>query len=153
MKQRNGIFLSDNGKGYVITAQSAYKEIMWEIVKEVAMNSNLVESGLPAYSPLFEVACNQTMDRNMEVNSNGEEVEQTKFEFLYGGMAFEIYAADEEDIAVIKDLIEKAEPKQLDASQIGIIIAEEAEAFFQGQKRVDEVAGIIQNRVLLYMNE
>ena len=33
------------------------------------------------------------------------------------------------------------------------IINEEAEAFFKGQKSVDEVAGIIQNRVNNYVGE
>ena len=37
--------------------------------------------------------------------------------------------------------------------EISKIINEEAEAFFKGQKSVDEVAGIIQNRVNNYVGE
>ena len=33
------------------------------------------------------------------------------------------------------------------------IINEEADAFFQGQKSVGEVADIIQNRIQVYVNE
>ena len=37
--------------------------------------------------------------------------------------------------------------------QILMIIKEEAAAYFAGQKSVDAVAGVIQSRVQLYVNE
>lgn len=150
---RNGVFLSDNGKGYVITAQSAYKEVVWQIMKKIVMNSKLAESGWPAYQPLFEEACNRAKEKKIEVTSDGEEVEQAKLEFSYGGVEFKIYAVTEEEIATLKRLINKAEPIRPYSVKIENIIVEEADAFFSGQKNVDEVAEIIQNRVLVYMNE
>ncbi len=150
---RNGVFLSDNGKGYVLTAQSAYKEVLWQIMKKIVMNSKLAESGWPAYRPLFEEACDRAKEKKMEVTPDGEEAEQAKLEFVYGGMEFKIYAATEEEIAAIKRLINKAEPMQPCSVKIENIIIEEANAFFNGQKNVDEVAEVIQNRVLVYVNE
>ena len=150
---RNGIFVSDNGKGYVITVQSAYKEEMWQLIKKVVMSSELAESGLPAYKPLFEKACGQAMEKKIEVTSDGKEVEQPKIEFEYGGMEFDIYAASEEDIAMIKGLINRAQPIHSGSIKIENIIIEEAGAFFHGQKNLDEVAAIIQSRVSIYINE
>ena len=37
--------------------------------------------------------------------------------------------------------------------QVLSIIAEEAGAYFDGQKSVDDVAGVIQSRANIYMNE
>lgn len=150
---RNGVFLSDHGTSYVITAQSAYKEVLWKIMKKIVMNQKLTESGWPAYRPLFEEVCYRAKEKKMEVTSDGEEAEQAKLEYNYGGMEFKIYAATEEEIAAIKRLINKAEPMQPYSIKIEKIIAEEAGAFFNGQRNVDEVAELIQNRVLVYVNE
>lgn len=56
---------------------------------------------------------------------------------------------------MVLDLIEKARPVSNDGgdSQIQNIIIEEAAAYFQGQKSVDEVVGIIQSRINIYVSE
>ncbi len=47
-----------------------------------------------------------------------------------------------------------AEPSSATGNdEITNIITEEAEAFFKGQKSVADVAGVIQSRVQVYVNE
>ncbi len=47
-----------------------------------------------------------------------------------------------------------AEPSSATGNdEITNIITEEAEAFFKGQKSVSDVAGVIQSRVQVYVNE
>ena len=50
-------------------------------------------------------------------------------------------------------LLESAVPAYSFDNEIFKIIEEEAEGYFQGQKTVDDVAGIIQSRVQIYVNE
>lgn len=69
------------------------------------------------------------------------------------GMELEIFASTEEDIVMLKDLFEKAEPVKASSSVIKNIIQEEAWGYFSGQKEVGDVAGAIQSRVSIYLNE
>ena len=54
---------------------------------------------------------------------------------------------------MIKDLFEKAEPVKASSYGIKNIIQEEVWGYFSGQKDVEDVASIIQNRVTIYLNE
>jgi hypothetical protein len=63
-------------------------------------------------------------------------------------------AATQEEIDEIKALIASAEKVSENADQQIInIITEETEPFFKGQKSAADVAGVIQNRVQIYVNE
>ena len=51
-------------------------------------------------------------------------------------------------------LLEVAEPApDLYGSNVSTIVTEEAEAFFKGQKSVEETVSVIQSRVELYVSE
>ena len=55
---------------------------------------------------------------------------------------------------MVLEVIKAAKPMNYTGSdEILNIILEDAEPYFEGQKSVDEVAGIIQNRVGIYINE
>ena len=52
------------------------------------------------------------------------------------------------------ELMNNARPVSYNMNdEVSKIINEEAEGYFKGQKSVDEVAGIIQNRVKIYVGE
>ena len=65
----------------------------------------------------------------------------------------EVFSAKEEEIAQIKELIGRIDRMERVDDQVLSIIAEEAGAYFDGQKSVDDVAGVIQSRANIYMNE
>lgn len=54
---------------------------------------------------------------------------------------------------MVFEMIDAAMPASGTNQQIMAIITEEAEAFFKGQKTVDEVTPIIQSRVYVYVSE
>lgn len=58
-----------------------------------------------------------------------------------------------EGIQTLKQMIANANIFITDDSKIQSIVAEEAKAYFSGQKSVDDVAKLIQNRVTTYINE
>ena len=49
--------------------------------------------------------------------------------------------------------IETAQNEESMNTEILNIISEEASGYFEGQKSVEDVAAVVQNRVQLYMNE
>lgn len=148
-----GIQLADTSIAYAITENSTHKEEMWQILKYMVTNPNLSKSGLPTYQPLFDKACEDAMEKSMAESENGILVEEPKLELEFVGMEIAIFAATDEDIAMIKELFEKAEPAKASSSRIKNIIQEEAWGYFSGQKDIDDVAAVIQNRVSVYLNE
>lgn len=149
----NGIQLVDTGAAYVIAENSVHKEEMWQIIKYMVTNPKLADSGLPAYQPLFDKACEKAMEKNMVEAADGTVVEAPVLEMEVEGMKLEIYAATEDDIAMIKELFEKAEPVIASSTIIKNIIQEEAQGYFNGQKTVEDVISVVQNRVSTYLNE
>ena len=68
-------------------------------------------------------------------------------------MGSRIYAAGEEEIEGIRQLIEIARPLSRESEEIYSIIGEEAAPYFAGQKSAAEVAKIIQSRIQIYVSE
>ena len=65
----------------------------------------------------------------------------------------EVYAATEEQTNRMMEMIETAQTGERMDQEILSIIMEESSGFFEGQKSVENVAEVIQNRVQLYLNE
>ena len=87
-------------------------------------------------------------------DENGEQVENTKTSWGYDDFNIDIYAAKQEDIDTVRNLLESADKivGSVD-EQLTSIITEEADPFFKGQKSAADVANIIQNRIQIYVNE
>ena len=51
------------------------------------------------------------------------------------------------------EILEKAEPMSSWIDRLGMMVIEEAQAYFMGDKPAEEVAQVIQGRVWLYLNE
>ena len=62
------------------------------------------------------------------------------------------YAPLPEEVDEVRTLISLARPAWPD-EEVTAIIREEAAAYFNGQKTLDEVIGVIENRASLYMGE
>lgn len=151
-----GIRLADASEAtdaYAILETSAHKAEMWEILKYVLTNPRLAESGLPAYQPLFDKACENAMEKNLVQSGDDVMVEEPKLEVELSGMKFTIYAATEEEISLIRGLLERAEPVKTSSPVIMNVIQEEVQGYFDGQKSVDEVVRIIQNKVSVYLSQ
>ncbi|MDE7043538.1 MAG: hypothetical protein K2O97_00695, partial [Acetatifactor sp.] len=71
------------------------------------------------------------------------------------GLSYDYRMPTQEDVDIILDLIDKARPISNSGGNDEIlnIINEEAAAFFQGQKSVDEVTNIIQSRINIFVSE
>lgn len=148
-----GIRLADVSDAYAIMEGSAHKEEMWQIIKYMVTDQRLAQSGLPAYQPLFDKACNEAMEKKMVQSGDDSLTEEPKLDMELSGIRITIYAATAEEVALLRHLLEKAEPVKMSSPVIMNIIQEEVWGYFYGQKSVDDVAGVIQNKVSLYLSE
>mgnify|MGYP006922393457 CR=1 FL=1 len=69
-----------------------------------------------------------------------------------GEVTIDVYAATQEQVDSIKQMIEIAQNTQIDSKMLDIIM-EEAQSYFDGQKSVEEVSALIQNRIQIYISE
>lgn len=142
-----------------IASKSEYKEEAWEFI-EFLLSGEADEwspSGFPCNKN--DLAAKVSAVEYIK-DSNGDLLLDTKGKPMlrydtvdFSGKRYEYHAVTEDEAALGLSLLESAQFVSPNDDVINRIIYEEAEAFFQAQKSVDDVAAIIQNRVQLYLDE
>ena len=154
------------GGGYAITTKSDKKEGAWAFLESILASEedDRWRSGFPTKKTKLQemaekaVTPDYVTDENGEIvmDENGEPIissgaSSTEFE---DGWSYTYRMPTQEEVDKVMELMNVAEPVFYNGDdEISKIINEEAEAFFKGQKSVDEVAGIIQNRIHNYVGE
>lgn len=149
-----------------MSSGSANKEGAWEFIRFLLAEEQQYEIGVRgSYGfPIRKSALDRIFDKQMEVeyeeDQNGNMVEKSKGGQAFGDkdspdFAFDYYAPTQEEVDRIRELIESVgNTMEAEADQkIFEIIMEEAGAFYDGQKSVDEVTDIIQSRIQNYLYE
>ncbi len=151
---------------YAITTKSANKEGAWEFIEHllVQADNNLYKFSFSAIKTQLEADAEEVVIIKYRLNDDGSifihprtgepvimnPVRSTKindWEFTY-------HVPTQEEVGTIMELIKVAKRGPDSHSDVVLsIISEEAEGYYNGQKTVDEVAGIIQNRVQNYVSE
>ena len=88
-----------------------------------------------------------------EVEKQIEEVEKMNQNTQNDPLAGPPETIEDADIAMYIDQIEHIDRKIATYPAILAVVKEEAAAYFAGQKSVDDVASVIQNRVMLILQE
>ncbi len=125
----------ENAKSFYISSVSKNKEGAWRFIKCFLM---------PEYYQ------QQFLKNPENVNFSPR---KDLYEWAFGEWMKEDEQITSKDQEIITEVIENAEGTIEYNPDIFDIIGEETGAYFAGQKSVDEVAAIIQNRVQLYMDE
>ena len=152
---------------YAITARSGVKEGAWSFIEGYLTRKNT--RGRFGYP-----------NSKSEIKSMAEEAVKVKYEYAIdekgqlildengdpilimggggggvgiGDWSYNYRIATQEEVDMVLELMESARLGSISSDQIMAIILEEAEAFFQGQKPVEEVTRIIQRRVGNYVSE
>ncbi len=163
---------SDGGSGtymtldslLAISSKSKNKEGAWEFLEEYLTYENeWYDFGFSTNKKKFAeqreeaTTVEYVRDENGELvlDENGEPIAQGGGGgFSYGdGWEYWYHICTEEEADILEELAASARPVTDADTNIINIIMEEAEGYFVGQKSVDDVAGAIQNRVQLYVNE
>ena len=138
-----------------MNSKCADKEGAWEFIRFFLEEEYQTKYTvfLPVLRSAFDAQAKKEMTAQYETNEAGEKTEVSTF--VVGTMDFtvELYAAKEEEVAAIKELIEKVERMERIDEQVLSIVLEESGAYFDGQKTVDDVVQVIQSRAAIYMNE
>lgn len=149
---------------YAIAARSDNKEGAWEFMESVLSEANMrkIRYGFSTRVNLLEEDFAKAMEKEYETDKSGnviydeagEPVEKIKYTWgYYGNWTAEIYAATEEEINELRQMIANVHLEGGRSQTIINIVTEEAGAYFSGQKTAEEVAEIIQSRVEIYVNE
>ena len=147
--------LSDDGChvasewGYVlsINANSLHKEGAWEFIRflisEEAQSGDHMLLDAPVQRAAFDVWMQKVIDeKTYERTENGVSIR------MYNGKP-----VTDEMQAEFKERIEDARPLPFRTAPLLDIILEEVEDYFNGSKSAEEVSGVINKRVQLYLDE
>lgn len=159
-KDSSGSFVHSGG-AIGIWSQSKHKEGAWEFIKfmlseemQDTLSGYEFECAFPIRISSLEKEYAKAMEVEYETDENGNQVEKPSGErMIWHGKEVPYYAATEEDIAKMRELIASLNTAREIDDTIEIIVLEEVEAFYNGDKSAEEVAGYIQNRVQTYLNE
>lgn len=135
-----------------INANKEYVEGAWEFVKFYILNGYQQE-GFPVEKNQFEAIMSLAMQSEYFVDENGKTYEEEKGWYSDKDARISVYKASEEDVIAVRNLVDSVTNKFEYDIAIMQIISEEAEGYLQGDKSLEEVTKIIQNRVALYLSE
>lgn len=150
------LFTSD---AYAIAARSEHKEGAWKFIEGFLAQEKSEayyrgQSGpFSASFPALKRTLNEKAEETIEADS---QYESDKFpELIYSdGSVFKYHALTWEEVDAILKLLPDAKPYfDVENDEIIQIISEEASGYYSGQRTAEDVAGNIQNRVQLYVNE
>ncbi|MDE6924824.1 MAG: extracellular solute-binding protein [Acetatifactor sp.] len=161
-------------QAYAITTKSGRKDGAWEFIESFLIPEEESEEnggssfggwGFPNNKKQLQAMAEDAVrieyvtDENGEIlkDENGDPVVQSVGMGIgyEDGWSYDYRIPTQEEVDIILDLIDKARPISNSGGNDEIlnIINEEAAAFFQGQKSVDEVTNIIQSRINIFVSE
>ena len=104
-----------------------------------------------------EVNVEYVLDENgeqvLDENGNPKVVGKTYSSFGEGDWRYHYRPSTREEVEMVLELIQSAECKGEPNYQMRVIIDEEVDAYFLGQKSLDDVVDIIQSRMQVYVSE
>lgn len=151
-----------------IYSKSEHKEGAWKFLEYLLTEEfqrNMSEwASLPSLNRVFEEELAEAMtpqwkldaEGNQVLDENGNPIEVSTGSYAYADFKVDYYAVTQEEADRITELIAGIDNKggsPRGDREIQEIIWEEAQPYFAGQKSVDEVTEIMQNRVSLYIKE
>lgn len=137
-----------------ISAKSKKQEGAWEFVRYFLTDAfqSKLEYGFPIRVDMFDKLGEESMKKQVYEDENGKPIEMVDYYYIgEGEITIDPITAAELEKA--KEFIYQVETSEEYNEDLYNIIAEEAAAFFEGQKSVKEVADIIQSRAQIYVNE
>ncbi len=145
-------------QAYGITAKSGNKEGAWAFIESVLTqeDSGRYWNGFPVVKSKLDAMIAEATKVEYYVDENGNQVAIMGGGSIgyQDGWSYEYHTTTQEEVDIIMELLENSRPINYNyGSQIVSIINEEADAFYKGQKSVDEVASVIQSRIKIYVGE
>lgn len=140
------------GSALAVNAKSRYAQESWEYIKYYLLHG-YDDRGFPILQEQFEEVLRMSMDEN-QIEENGQSYKVAKKSYTERDVvSIQIFKAEQKDVDMIKQLVERVTGKFQYYNTIQNIIDEEAEYYFSGHKDRQAVAEVIRNRVGVYLQE
>ncbi|MBO4376007.1 MAG: hypothetical protein J5811_01800, partial [Lachnospiraceae bacterium] len=102
----------------------------------------------------YEEMLEESMQEDYMVNEDGESERIAKATYKDKDCdTIFVFKAEQADVDIIRDLINSTNKKHEYVTDVQNIIEEEAGAFLEDQKSVEDVSGTIQSRVEVFLQE
>ena len=161
---KSGHYVPVSSYAYAISSKSENKEGAWEFIESflVQDEGRLSTIGFPTIKSKLETEIKAALNSGYVLDDNGDPVLGENGEpvvntdpntYWYDGWTYTYRSSTQEEIDLVLKVLNEVRLEPESSIEIMNIINEEAEAFYQGQKTVDQVAEVIQRRVSLYVNE
>ena len=137
----NGYYIEPT-RQYSISSMSSHKEEAWSLIKSILNDTTY---GSITEFKAYRKACNEELNDLYQRCKDG-------FCVSMGGVTYQL-SMDKSDFDMFTKMIEGAAPKFSPNPVVRQIVLEEIPAYFTGAKSLDEVIGIIQSRVNLFLTE
>lgn len=139
---------------YVISAKSANIDGAWSFLRQYLTKEyqENMEYGLPIMTSVFDEKSKNAMERPFWIDENGEKVEYDNT-MWNGTEEVIIPPLNQEQYDELVAFIKSVNRVGYYNSDIQNLVIEDVAPFFSGQKSAEEVAGIIQSRVQLFVDE
>ena len=149
--------------GFAMSKNCADKDAAWEFLRSMLTESGQTgQYNIPSNRNVFNKQLEDFMtpryrkdaDGNILLDENGEKIEESRGGWIDdSGVEHHIYAMTQEQADEVLSIIETCTKVASYDTSIYDIVNEQAQAFFAGQKSVDEVARLIQSKANIYVNE
>ena len=149
--------------GFAMSRSCADKDAAWEFFRSMLTESGQTNQyNIPSNRNVFNKQLEDFMtpryrkdaDGNILLDENGEKIEESRGSWIDdSGVEHNIYAMTQEQADEVLSIIETCTKVASYDTSIYDIVNEQAQAFFAGQKSVDEVARLIQSKANIYVNE
>lgn len=148
---------------YGIMSKSDNKDGAWAFIESYLTSSSDSRYfwGIPTMKDQFEEMITEAttpdyiLDENGDpmLDENGEPMLSGTSSMSSDGWEYTYHTPTMDDAEILRELVEVAKPMGFMDEDLSSIILEEVEAYFSGEKTVDEVADIVQNRAQIYISE
>ena len=137
-----------------VNAASDEKDACWSFVRRFLLDEyqNSIEMYWPVSISSLDRLANKAMEPIYYTDENGQKVEDHIIMNI-GGENVELPRITDNEVDQIYAFLRGLRSKAYFDRSVENIIVEEAAAFFEGQKSAKDVAGVIQSRVQIYINE
>ncbi|MDE5779234.1 MAG: extracellular solute-binding protein [Lachnospiraceae bacterium] len=153
--KQGSYFVFDSQIG--ISSKSGVKEKAWEFVRTFMtreyQGKHLTVDVLPTRQDCFDMKIHAQMATETYTDEFGNVIEPLNHSWYWGAVELQYAPVTQEDVGIFVDLINNTKKVQSSDYEIEDIIFEEAQAYFEGDKGLDETAEIIQDRIRTYVNE
>lgn len=155
-----GVYIMGN-EMYGISAKSENKSGAWQFIESILTDYDedriwSFPSNDTQLNKVFEEAMtpDYQYDEKGQImkDEQGNPLQYPKTSWGYDDWDVDIYAASQKEVDEIRAIIDMAKPMAQGDQMIYSMIAEDAAAYFEGQKSAQEVAKIIQSRVEIYVS-